>query len=108
MSAGGYRKGAGRKPSPPQLKKAIYNTKLPQWLRDWLVRPDRTVSGPVAIEQALCQVFGLKPPSGIGKSEAQHQFEDLVRRAKLGDEAALAGLESASYSLLQSKAQDGK
>lgn len=108
MSADGYRKGAGRKPSPPQLKKVVYNTRLPQWLRDWLVHPGRTMSGPVAIEQALCHMFGLKPPKGSGKSEAQHHFDDVVRRAKMGDEAALAGLESASYSLLQSKAQDGK
>jgi hypothetical protein len=62
MSNGGYRKMAGRKPSPPHLKKVVYNTRLPQWLRDWLARPDRKISGPVAIEQALRQVFGLKPP----------------------------------------------
>lgn len=102
MTAGGCRKGAGRKPSPKHLKKVVYNTRLPQWLRDWLTRPDRTVSGPVAIEQALCQVFGLQPPNGSGKSEAQHHFEDVVRRAKLGDEAALAELEGAADSLLES------
>ena len=59
---GGNREGAGRKAAPAHLKKVPYNTKLSQWLRDWLTRPERTESGPVAIEKALCQVYGLNPP----------------------------------------------
>jgi hypothetical protein len=59
---GGTRPGAGRKPAAPELKKVPYNTKLPQWLRDWLTSPDRTESGPVMIETALRRAYKLQPP----------------------------------------------
>ena len=59
---GGARKGAGRKPSPCNLKKVPYNTKLPGWLRDWLTRPEREESGPVAIEKALTTIYKLEKP----------------------------------------------
>ena len=61
--SGGKREGAGRKPSPPELKKVPYNTKLPQWLRDWLTGSGREESGPVMIERALRQMYKLKPPT---------------------------------------------
>lgn len=66
--SGGIRKGAGRKPSPRELKKVPYNTKLPQWLRDWLVDPAREKSGPVLIEEALRQIHGITPPPISNKS----------------------------------------
>lgn len=58
---GGRREGAGRKPSPPHLKKVPYNTKLPQWLRDWLTDPRREKSGPVLIEVALRETYNIDP-----------------------------------------------
>lgn len=51
-----------RKPVPPHLKKVPYNTKLPQWLRDWLTDPAREKSGPVLIEVALREAYNLNPP----------------------------------------------
>jgi len=62
MPPGGARQGAGRKPAPAELKKVPYNTKLPQWLRDWLADPAREDSGPVMIELALCKMYKLRPP----------------------------------------------
>lgn len=61
---GGVRPGAGRKPVPPALKKIPYATKLPAWLKAWLLAPERPASGPELIEQALRIVHDLKPPSG--------------------------------------------
>ena len=61
--SGGAREGAGRKPVPDRLKKVPYNTKLPQWLRDWLTGLEREESGPVMIERALCRMYKLKPPA---------------------------------------------
>jgi hypothetical protein len=61
--SGGAREGAGRKPAPEHLKKVSYNTKLPQWLRDWLTAPEREESGPVMIEKALRRMYKLKPPA---------------------------------------------
>lgn len=52
----------GRKPTHPILKKQPYNTRLPKWLRDWLVSPGLSKSGPVLIEEAICEKHGLKPP----------------------------------------------
>ena len=60
--SGGAREGAGRKPAPEHLKKVPYNTKLPQWLRDWLTGPEREESGPVMIEKALRRMYKLRPP----------------------------------------------
>lgn len=62
MTAGGKREGAGRKRTPEHLRKVPFNTKIPQWLRDWLLDPEREKSGPVLIEEALRQVHGLVPP----------------------------------------------
>ncbi len=59
---GGKREGSGRKPAPAALKKVTYNTKLPQWLRDWLTGPEREESGPVMIEKALCKMYKLRAP----------------------------------------------
>ena len=61
--SGGAREGAGRKPAPEHLKKVPYNTKLPQWLRDWLTAPEREKSGLVLIEDALRKVHKLRPPA---------------------------------------------
>jgi hypothetical protein len=44
------------------LKKVPYNTKLQQWLRDWLTASERGESGPVMIEKALCKMYKLRPP----------------------------------------------
>ena len=60
--SGGARDGAGRKQAPAHLKKVPYNTRLPQWLRDWLTKPGRDESGPVMIEKALRRVYKLTPP----------------------------------------------
>ena len=60
--SGGAQEGAGRKPAPEHLKKVPYNTKLPQWLRDWLTGPEREESGPVMIEKALRRMYRLRPP----------------------------------------------
>lgn len=60
--AGGKREGAGRKPAPEHLKKVPFNTKLPQWLKDWLTSPDRDKSAPVLIEDALRKAHKLSPP----------------------------------------------
>jgi len=60
--SGGKRDGAGRKPIPEHLKKVPYNTKLPKWLRDWLVAPEREESGPVMIENALRRLYKIDPP----------------------------------------------
>lgn len=61
--SGGKRDGAGRKPIPAHLKKVPLNTKLPKWLRDWLVAPEREESGPVMIENALRRVYKIDPPT---------------------------------------------
>ena len=68
--SGGKREGAGRKPTPEHLRKVPYNTKLPQWLRDWLTDPAREESGPVMIEKALRKAHKLRPPGGGGDEEA--------------------------------------
>lgn len=56
-------RGPGRNPTPRHLKKVPFNTKIPQWLKDWLLAPERQQSGPVLIEEALCQVHHLTPPA---------------------------------------------
>ena len=62
MSKGGAREGAGRKPVPEHLKKVPFNTKLPAWLKAWLIDPEREESGPVMIEKALRRMYKLRPP----------------------------------------------
>ena len=58
---GGSRSGAGRKKVKAHLKKEPYNTKLPQWIIDWLTRPGRDESGPVMIEKALRAFYKIEP-----------------------------------------------
>lgn len=67
MSAhGGPRPGSGRKPSkaarPAHLQTVAYAMRVPRWLHDWLMRPDREASGPKIIEAALRRVHGIAPP----------------------------------------------
>ena len=60
--SGGERKGAGRKPSPPELKKIPVGVKLPRWLVEWM--RDQPESQAVLIEEALKKRHKLKPPEG--------------------------------------------
>jgi len=60
--SGGERKGAGRKPSPPELKKIPVGVKLPRWLVEWM--RDQPESQAVLIEEALKKLHKLKPPEG--------------------------------------------
>lgn len=60
--SGGARKGSGRKPSPPNLKKIPIGVKLPRWLVVWLrAQPE---SQAVLIEDALVRRYKLKAPNG--------------------------------------------
>ena len=59
MTLGGKREGAGRKPTPPHLKKMPISVKLPQWLLDWL--DTQEASRAVVIEDALKKQHKLKP-----------------------------------------------
>lgn len=62
MSHGGKRKGAGRPPAPPMLKKESIHVKLPKWLIIWM--NDQPVTNrAVLIENALQKMHGIKPPS---------------------------------------------
>lgn len=54
------RKGAGRKPSPPNLLKIPICLKLPRWLTEWMAA--QPVSRAVLVERALCEKYGLTPP----------------------------------------------
>lgn len=63
MSAGGQRPGAGRPAIDPSLKKIPYATKLPAWLKAWLLHPERSASGPELIEKALRKVHKIGPPA---------------------------------------------
>jgi len=61
--SGGERKGAGRKPAPPELKKIPVGVKLPSWLVEWMrAQPE---SQAVLIEEALKKRNKLKPPEGV-------------------------------------------
>ncbi|MFZ2524436.1 MAG: hypothetical protein WAW87_03885 [Candidatus Ferrigenium altingense] len=58
--SGGERTGAGRKPSPPELKKIPVGVKLPCWMVEWMrAQPE---SQAVLIEEALKKRHKLKPP----------------------------------------------
>jgi len=61
--SGGERKGVGRKPSPPELKKIPVGVKLPRWLVEWM--RDQPESQAVLIEEALKKRHKLKPPEGV-------------------------------------------
>jgi len=58
--SGGERTGAGRKPSPPELKKIPVGMKLPRWLVEWMREQPNSQS--VLIEDAICKVHKLKRP----------------------------------------------
>lgn len=59
---GGRRKGAGRKPQRPELKKKQITFKLSQWMLDWLdEQPEAKV---YLVEKALVEHFDLKAPEG--------------------------------------------
>jgi hypothetical protein len=58
--SGGNRKGAGRKPAHPLLKKEPMPLKLPRWLINKL--NEEPESRAVLIEEALKQVHGWKKP----------------------------------------------
>ncbi len=59
---GGKRKGAGRPPVDPQLKKVTNSIKIPQWLTDWLNEQEETKVE--LIEKALMKQYKLKSPKG--------------------------------------------
>ena len=61
--SGGKRTGAGRKPSPANLKKNMVSVKLPQWLIDWTSGQD--ASRAVLIEEALKKAHNLKTPPAV-------------------------------------------
>jgi hypothetical protein len=58
--SGGERKGAGRKPAPPKLKKIPVGVKLPRWLVEWM--REQPESQAVLIEEALKRRHKMKPP----------------------------------------------
>lgn len=60
--SGGERKGAGRKTSPPELKKIPVGIKLPRWLIEWM--REQPESQAVLIEDALKRRHKLEPPEG--------------------------------------------
>lgn len=57
---GGKRKGAGRKPSHPMLKKEPISLKLPRWLIKWM--DEQQESRAVLIENSLKMTHKLKQP----------------------------------------------
>lgn len=61
---GGARRGAGRKPVHPILKKFQIGIKLPQWMIDWLAEESaRTdLSRAEVVEHAIMRTHKLKPP----------------------------------------------
>ena len=61
---GGSRKGSGRKPAHPLLKKIPVGMKLPQWLVDWSGSQEK--SRAELIEEALVEKYGLEPPEVDG------------------------------------------
>jgi len=60
IKAGGARKGAGRKPRDPLLKKNAVSYRLPQWLINWMAEQEQANS--ILIENALTKQHKLKPP----------------------------------------------
>lgn len=60
MKKGGARKGAGRPPINPDLKKVQVGLKLPRWLLAWLRGHDRPAAQ--LIEEALREVHQINPP----------------------------------------------
>lgn len=58
---GGKREGAGAKTIPPYMKKVPVGLKLPRWLIEFMrIQND---SRAVQIEKAVCDYYGIKPPS---------------------------------------------
>lgn len=60
MSAGGSRKGAGRKAALDHLKRNTVTIRLPQWLIDKLPKENRSA----LIERSLCKTLKLRAPKG--------------------------------------------
>lgn len=60
MSAGGKRKGAGRKAGDPILIKKPVGLRMSAWIKDWL--DDQEESNIELIENALKKQYKLKPP----------------------------------------------
>jgi hypothetical protein len=58
---GGVRKGAGRKPTHPLMKKDPISIKLPRWVLEWL--DQQTESRAVIIEDALRSKHDIEPPN---------------------------------------------
>ncbi len=54
------RRGSGRKPVTPALKKVPISIKLPKWLIDWM--DEQEESRPKLIEEALQYMNQLEPP----------------------------------------------
>jgi len=64
MLRGGARKGAGRKPCNPLLKKIPVGYKLPRWLVEWM--REQEPSNAKLIEQAMIDCYKLSPPDDGG------------------------------------------
>jgi hypothetical protein len=54
------RKGPGRPPVDPRIKKIPVAYKLPRWLVEWIRGEDKPAS--IIIESALCEQHNLNPP----------------------------------------------
>jgi len=62
---GGARKGAGRPPSDPLLKKIPVSYKLPRWLVSWMKKQGS--SNAIIIEEAIVKHYKLTPPANLYK-----------------------------------------
>lgn len=58
---GGKRRGAGRPPIAPQLKKIPNSVKLSRWLTEWLNSQEKAKA--VLIEEAVIEKHNLTPPN---------------------------------------------
>lgn len=63
MSAGGKRKGAGRKASPEALKKNPCPLRLAQWLIDWMDEQPETRA--LIITEAIIKAHKLEEPKKV-------------------------------------------
>ena len=60
--AGGKRKGAGRKPVSPELKKEHSKARISKWVLDWLDEHREDGSRGELLEAALIKAHKLKAP----------------------------------------------
>lgn len=60
--AGGKRKGAGRKPVRPEMKKEHSKARLSRWVLDWLDEHRDEGSRGELLEAALIELHKLKAP----------------------------------------------